>query len=50
MTQEDLADLLGISQQAVSDYARGKVAKERYDVIKKLETILCQTVNEGDSR
>ena len=44
ITQHKLADLLGITQQAVSDYSLGKVQKERYDVIKKLEEILNEAI------
>jgi len=46
ITQQKLADLLGITQQAVSDYARGKVQKERYDIIRKLEEILSNAIIE----
>src|SRR5262245_18768810 len=50
ITQEKLAKILGITQQAVSEYERGKVAKERYDVIKKLETLLSNAIIEEVQR
>jgi len=50
ITQQKLADLLGITQQAVSDYARGKVQKERYDIIRKLEEILSNAIIEEVQR
>lgn len=40
VTQPQLSPVLGISQQAVSEYEAGHVTKERYDVIKKLQDIL----------
>lgn len=47
-TQKTLAPQLGITQQAVSDYERGKVDRERYDVLIKLQELLASApdVNE----
>lgn len=39
LTQKQLSIELGITQQAVSNYEAGKVKRERYDIIKKLESI-----------
>ena len=47
ISQHKLAKLLHITQQAVSDYSRGKVEKERYDVIKKLEEFLNNAIIEN---
>ena len=40
LTQPELASVLPITQQAVSEYELGKVKKERYDVIKVLQKVL----------
>jgi len=40
--QEDLERVLGISQQAVSAYLGGRIAREQFAVIQKLENILAK--------
>lgn len=39
-TEDELEQVLGISQQTVSNYRKGKIKKERFDVITKLRAIL----------
>lgn len=41
MTQEKLAELSGVSQQAISDYLNG-VSRPRFDTLQKLEAALPQ--------
>ncbi len=47
-TQQHLEAHLRISQQSVSNYALGKVFKERYDVLKKLQNILAKKLRPPD--
>lgn len=41
-TQTNLEDYLGMSQQAVSNYLAGSVAREQYGVVEKLKDILAK--------
>lgn len=47
-TQKTLALTLGITQQAVSEYERGKVDRERYDILIKLQGMLANAAEVKD--
>ncbi len=45
LTQKDLANILGVTQQTVSHYKLGTVKKEQHEVITKLTDLLSKDVS-----